>query len=241
MIDNLAAQLNSLRKECESDLEGTLKNLKGMGFRGVEFSGYFGRTPEEIREALNNSGLELAASHVPIEDLLDEFEDVIDYHRRLGGEKLVIYFGDIHGSESLSLLIDNLNGLNCRLNQYKIDLYYHNHSQEFKNYGTSSIALDEIMDRTDLLLEFDAFWAKQAGVDVIEVMNRFSDRIGLVHLRDGENDRPCVIGKSDMDCKSIFELSKKNNVEWLIIEVSNGEHDALKAMEESISFIKNNY
>lgn len=241
MIENLAIQLHALQKECEADLEGTLKKLKKMGFSGVEFSGYFGRTPEEIVDLLELCGLELTACHVQIEWLLDDFDEVVDFHKRLGTDKLVIYFGDIHGSESLSLLIDNLNSLNCRLRQHRIELYYHNHEQEFKNYGTSSIALYEILDRTDLLLELDGFWAEQAGADIAEIMENYSDRVSLVHLKDGENHVPCAIGKGKANCKEFYDLAIEYDVEWIIVELAELSTGTMEAVEQSVEFIKNNF
>ncbi|MFA5659627.1 MAG: sugar phosphate isomerase/epimerase [Oscillospiraceae bacterium] len=240
MNGNIAIQLHALQAECENDLEGTLKKLKGMGFNGVEFSSFFGKTPKEIAEALENSGLLLAASHVPIVELLDNFDEVVGYQLELGGERIVIYYGDIHGSESLSLLIDNLNGLSCRLRQHRIELFYHNHEQEFKNYGTNSIALDEIMDKTDLLLEFDAFWAEQAGADISEVMEKYADRISLVHLKDGISHKPCAIGDGEASCKAVYDFSVKNSVDWIIVEVSSHDENPMATVEKSIAYIKNN-
>ena len=43
-------QLYSLRTEMKRDLEGTLRRLGAMGYREVEFAGYFGRTPAQVRE-----------------------------------------------------------------------------------------------------------------------------------------------------------------------------------------------
>ena len=195
MINNLAVQLNSLQKECEADLEGTLASLSKMGFKGVEFCDFFGKSAQEISALLSKYNLEIAGTHVRLEDMMDNFDEIVSYQKAVGGNKIVIMYGEIHGSESLSLLIDNLNAIHCRLRQHRIDLYYHNHEQEFKKYSKGEIALDEIMDRTDLLLEFDTFWAEQAGADVAEIFERYSDRITLVHLKDGENHTCSPIGE----------------------------------------------
>ena len=40
----IALQLYSVRKDCEADLPGVLKQVAEMGYEGVEFAGYYGRT-----------------------------------------------------------------------------------------------------------------------------------------------------------------------------------------------------
>jgi hypothetical protein len=45
-----------------------------MGYAGVEFAGYFGRGPKELRTLLDDVGLQCCGSHIPIGTLLaDEF------------------------------------------------------------------------------------------------------------------------------------------------------------------------
>ena len=39
----MGLQLYSLRKECAKDLEGTIAAVGKMGYKGVEFAGYYGR------------------------------------------------------------------------------------------------------------------------------------------------------------------------------------------------------
>ena len=46
----IALQLYSVRNEVEADLDGTLKQVKEMGYDGVEFAGLYGHSPEEVRD-----------------------------------------------------------------------------------------------------------------------------------------------------------------------------------------------
>ncbi len=241
MIDKIGIQLKALYNECEADLEGTFDKISKMGYKGVEFCCFFGRSPEEILEILKKYNLELISSHVPLEDMLDEYDSILKYQKELGAERIVITYGEMHGSESLSLLIDNLNSLHCRLRQHKIDLFYHNHEQEFKNFGMSGIALDTIMDKTELLLEIDSFWVESAGHDPIQIMKKYEDRIPLVHLKDGENHIPCAIGYGTSRCKEVYDCSLENKVDWVIVEISSKEENPLDSIEKSIRFIKENY
>ena len=57
-------QLYSVRKLCEKDLIGTLKAIKEMGYVGVEFAGYYGFKPCELKKMLADNGLKVCGTHV---------------------------------------------------------------------------------------------------------------------------------------------------------------------------------
>ncbi|MDX3899256.1 MAG: sugar phosphate isomerase/epimerase [Sphingobium sp.] len=61
----IGAQLYSVGKEAAADLDGTLAELARIGYRTVELAGYIGRTPRELRAALDRAGLRCISAHVP--------------------------------------------------------------------------------------------------------------------------------------------------------------------------------
>jgi len=241
MINNIGIQLNSLRNECEADLDGTFSKLSELGFKGVEFCDFFGKTSDEILSILAKNNLKLISSHISLEDMLDNFEEIVTFQKAIKANKIIIMHGNIHGAESLSLLIDNLNALQSRLRQHRIDLFYHNHEQEFKKYSNGEIAMVDIIEKTDVLVELDAFWAEQAGADVVGFLNVYPDRIQLLHLKDGDNHIPSPIGDGNANCKEVYDLAIKNDVEWVIVELSGKQQNSLEAIEKSINYIKNNF
>ena len=54
----IGLQLYTIRDCIKSgeDLAEALKKVKAMGYDGVEFAGYAGLTPEEVRKALDDAG-----------------------------------------------------------------------------------------------------------------------------------------------------------------------------------------
>ena len=73
----LAVQLYTLRHALEADLEATLAALAEAGAREVELAGFYGRTPAEMRAALDAAGLVACAGHVPIDGFEDAPERVL--------------------------------------------------------------------------------------------------------------------------------------------------------------------
>ena len=46
----LGIQLWTVKSEAEKDLEGTLRKLYALGFREIEFAGYYGKTRRRPRQ-----------------------------------------------------------------------------------------------------------------------------------------------------------------------------------------------
>jgi hypothetical protein len=65
-LSKVGAQLYTVRRELERDFAGTLAAVAALGYREVEFAGYFGRTPAEVKAALARSDLAAPAAHVPL-------------------------------------------------------------------------------------------------------------------------------------------------------------------------------
>ena len=56
-------------KESGNSVAATLDMVAEIGYREVEFAGYFGHSASEIRDLLDRSGLRAPAAHVTLEDL----------------------------------------------------------------------------------------------------------------------------------------------------------------------------
>src|ERR1051325_10221058 len=81
----IALQLYSVRHDCAQDLPGTLKAVARMGYEGVEFAGYYGRSAQELRTMLDDLGLKCAGTHTPIPTVLpDQMESTAEFARTLG-------------------------------------------------------------------------------------------------------------------------------------------------------------
>lgn len=57
-------QLYTVAAELLKDLDGTLAAVAKIGYRTVELAGYAGKTPTELRAALDRAGLRCTSSHI---------------------------------------------------------------------------------------------------------------------------------------------------------------------------------
>src|SRR5215218_9598648 len=77
-VQRLGMQLYTVRTEMEKDVDATLARVAAIGYKEVEFAGYFKRTPAQIRDALKKAGLTAPAAHVDYPSLSgDKFPAVV--------------------------------------------------------------------------------------------------------------------------------------------------------------------
>ena len=60
----IGLQVYSVRDFAEKDTYDTFKQIKEMGYDGVELAGTYGKSVSEIKAMLDEVGLELVSAHV---------------------------------------------------------------------------------------------------------------------------------------------------------------------------------
>ena len=68
-IDRVGLQLYTVRDLMKADMPGTLAKVANIGYKEVEFAGYFGRTPDEVRKLLQKNHLTSPSTHLGFESL----------------------------------------------------------------------------------------------------------------------------------------------------------------------------
>src|SRR5215212_2914253 len=62
-LSKIGVQLYTVRRELEADFEGTLAKVAALGYREVEFAGYYRRTPAQVKTILARNGLAAPSAH----------------------------------------------------------------------------------------------------------------------------------------------------------------------------------
>ena len=63
--EHIAVQLYSVRDAMKEDFDGTLAKVAKVGYKEVEFAGYFGRTAQQVKASLEKVGLTAPSTHAP--------------------------------------------------------------------------------------------------------------------------------------------------------------------------------
>ncbi|UPV74875.1 sugar phosphate isomerase/epimerase [Halorussus limi] len=225
-----AIQLYTLR-ELDDSLPELLRRVGDTAFEGVEFAGLGDADPAEIRDALDDAGLDAAGAHVGIEDLEADPEGVAETYRSLDCDRLVVPYLDDAEFASETATTDTarrLQTLAGRLDEAGAAMGYHNHDHEFADLGDRS-AFDLLADETDFDLELDVGWANAAGHDPVALLGHLRSRVPLVHLKDVADTTPVELGEGDIDIEACVRAAREAGTEWLVYE-----HDQPTDPEESL-------
>ena len=189
-------QLYSVRDAAKENFEDMLGEVAAMGYSLVESAGFFGRSAEDVKKTLNALGLTLVSTHTGFGDVVNKADEVIAFHRALGCRDVVIPGAPLGTKDEVDAFVDAVNRVQPIYEAAGMRLHYHNHSGEFLR-GRDGIAAEyEIINRTSLGIELDIFWAYHAGVDPVAFLEKYRERIRMIHLKDGISEGGKAIGKS---------------------------------------------
>ncbi len=183
-------QMYSLHDITKDDLKSSLKCVADMGYKYIEFAGFFGNRAEDVRKWLDEYGLAPIGTHTGISQLTEEnIEDTIAYHKALGCSNIIIPAADWSTEERMEENLAVMRAASARLKEEGIALGYHNHSSEFYKTSYGCYIEEQILDKTDLFIEVDTFWVFNAGISPVRYLEKHKDRIKLIHLKDGYTER----------------------------------------------------
>ena len=124
-------QLYSLYDLTDKDLEGVLRTVAEIGYKSVEFAGYFGHSAETIRGWLDKYGLTCSGTHTVYPAIMQDFEGQVAFHKTLGTTEIIIPGFRFTTEAELDAFIDFANEYGPKLAAEGLRLSFHNHSKEF--------------------------------------------------------------------------------------------------------------
>ncbi len=178
-------QLYSVRDTAAESFEATLKQVAEMGYDMVESAGFFDHSAEEVKAMLENYGLTLCSTHTSYKLLFNDFENTLDFHKKVGCKNIILPSTLFSTKEELDYSVACINRYQPIIEAEGMTLHYHNHSKEFWPNKDGLIAQDELAKRTRILFELDTFWVFNAGLRAVDVMEQYKDRLRFIHLKDG--------------------------------------------------------
>ena len=136
-----------LLNEMSKDMEGTLKRVAALGFDGIEITGFFGKTAEEIRTACKEAGIEPFGCFVSATEILrkepvkgsgnwGEFayafklpgetkKEAMEYLKGIGLEYVGLLTPNVPLTEEM---FEDMRQVSRLAAEYGMKLQYHNHN-----------------------------------------------------------------------------------------------------------------
>jgi sugar phosphate isomerase/epimerase len=241
----IGLQLYSVRTECEKDLPGTLKAVKEMGYEGVEFAGFYGRTAPELRAMLDALGLVCCGTHIGIENLLGEaLPGTIEFMHTLGNRFLIVPGLPEERRKSRAAWLETahlLNDVAASLKPHGMQTGYHNHTVEFHPLD-GELPWDTFFGNTvpEVVMQFDTGNAMNEGVDAVKWLGKYPGRATTVHLKDwSSKDDGAILGEGEADWPAIFALCEGPcKTEWYIVEQESERFPPLERVDRCLKNLK---
>ncbi len=249
-IEKIGVQLYTVRDQMKADFDGTIAKVAQIGYKEVEFAGYFDRTGQQVRAVLVKNGLSAPSTHIQYDELDEKFPSVIETSKTIGMKYIVCPWipEDLRKSPDIwKQASEKFNRCGEQTKKAGIQFAYHNHWFEFLPVN-GKLPYDQLLKDCDanlVKMEMDLCWITAAGADPIKYFERYPGRFPLVHVKDlkklpavtaggGQNFGDTVdltaVGSGMIDWKKIFAHSEKAGIKHYIVE-----HDKPENPFESIT------
>jgi sugar phosphate isomerase/epimerase len=256
---HIGVQLYTVRDAIAKDFDGSLAKVAAAGYKEVELAGftfdngevrYFGKTPKELRAALDHHGLVAPSTHVNYQYLSPEtFPKVLEASKVIGHQYIVnpwIEEETRKQPDSWKRAAETFNRVGEDSKKAGFQFAYHNHWFEFLPVD-GKLPYDILLKGSDanlVKMEMDLCWITAAGADPVKYFDLYPGRFPLVHVKDlkkiptistggaqnfGDTVDLTEVGSGIIDWKRIFAQSDKAGIKIYIVE-----HDHPKAPFDSI-------
>jgi sugar phosphate isomerase/epimerase len=244
-LDRIGLQLYTLRRDMERDFEGTLKAVADIGYKEVEFAGYFGRSPATVRAILDRLNLAAPAAHIGSPSAVTkDWDKTVDSLKAIGHKYLIVAYIEEKDRRTLDdyrRFADLFNVAGETARKAGARFAYHNHDFEFVPLE-GQVPYDLLLERTDpklVAMELDLFWIRKGGRNPLEYFTRYPGRFEAVHVKDMTPQQKMVdVGKGEIDFARIFAQSKKAGIRHYFVEHDDPQPSAIESVRTSYQYLK---
>ena len=238
-------QLYSAREEAALNLDQVLARLHAIGYDGVEFAGFYGKSAEEVKCLLEKYHLKGISSHLGLEAAQADPFGVIAFHQKIGCEYIVIPGLDKStrpGGPKFAATLQFLYGFGKLCKKAGLALLYHNHDFEFITIS-GQYGFDFIMDALPqkvLATQIGTCWVHYAGLDPSAYLLKYKGRAPLVQPGERPDFMYKPLGQGVNHIAAIVEAAWEAETKWLVMEMDDSpEMPPLDAAKICYDYLKN--
>jgi sugar phosphate isomerase/epimerase len=237
----VGVQLYSVRDDCAKDLPGVLGALVKMGYTGVEFAGYYGRTAADLRKLLDQNHLKCYGTHVEVAALQgDNLEKTVAFCKELGCPFIVVPWLPEQRRNSRAAILETARFFDDAAKRAAKDgmiLGWHNEDYEFKPVEGATI-WDTFWANSGktVAMQFDIGNALSAGDQAAPYLMKYPKRVISVHLKDYSAANPnALLGEGDEHWNDVIPILKeKTATKWFIVEQESHAEPPLVCVEKCL-------
>ena len=234
-------QLYSLREQCKTDLPGMLVAVSKIGYRGVEFAGYHGRSAKELRQMLDDNGIIACGTHTPYDSVQgDKLKETVEFNLIIGNKFLIVPW--MNETTSKQEWLDRaklFNDIARKIKPEGLWIGYHAHAHDFKQIdGVSAWDLFFGNTKREVIMQLDTSNCSEGGADPVAVLKKYPGRARTIHIKANGGGPEAVIGEDKVNWKAVFAFCEgKGKTQWYVVEHESGK-DPLDAVKRSYEALR---
>ena len=245
-LSNIGLQLYTVREQLAADFGGTLERVAALGFREVEFAGYHGRAPAQVKSALRRYSLLAPSAHVTTAELRGGLDGAIEAARVVGHRYLVCGYvpaEERRSPDDYRRLAELLNRAGERAARAGLQLCYHNHDFEFEQAGGQN-PYDLLLARADAQLvkmQLDLYWIAKAGRNPLDYFSKHRGRFPSLHVKDMDATPRrsfTEVGRGVIDFKNIFAAAGRAGVRHYFVEQDETPGSPFDSAKISLDYLQ---
>ena len=241
-LERTGLQLYTVRAAMAKDFDGTLARVAAIGYREVEFAGYFDHAPADVRAALDRHGLSAPSAHIGTAAALTTDWTRVREAAQVAGHKYLVVAGlaerERRTLDDYRRVADLFNTAGESARRMGMRLAYHNHDFEFAPMARK-LPYDILLERTDpalVAMQMDLFWVARAGQNPLAWFDRYPGRFEMVHVKDmdGSPERRMVdVGRGTIDFARIFASAALAGIRHFFVEHDDPQPPAIASAKAS--------
>lgn len=224
----VGVQLYSVRQAASKDLPAVLEAIGKMGYKGVEFAGYYGwdSKPKELRRLLDGNGLKCCGTHTDLETVTgDNLKATAELHSILGNSFLIVPSLEAKDAQGWLDLAKRFNEIAAKAKALGMRVGYHAHAGDFRKLGDTT-SWEIFFDNTspDVIMQNDIGNCMIGGGDPVAILKKYPGRSASVHLKEFGGPEAAVIGQGIVPWAEVFKVCETTGgTAWYVVEHEVGD------------------
>lgn len=247
----IALQLWSINKIMWKTMppEEVFAKLREIGFDGVEFAGFGGKSAKEIRKLLKDAGLRGMGAHMSgIANFTgDKLKANLDFCAEAGIESFTNAWVKCETADAWKRFGFEMGKAAETAQAWHLPVSFHNHFHEFTMKYDGVCAWDLVFQNSSPLLQqqLDSGQVVNPGEDCVERVNRYRGRNFSMHMKENTPSEwgffgvPPDDGGKMVPWKDLVNcLENEPSFKWYVIE-SERKPDSFMPAEKNLAFLRN--
>ena len=252
----VAVQLYSIRKYIDKvGLAQALKDVAKIGYKGVEFAGYYKNDAKTLKKMLDDAGLVACGTHVHRGEFSPEkVKATCEFNLGFGNNLIICPGGgNFPGKKEnlddfMKMLVDYYNTAAEAAAKFGCKVGLHNHKGEFeRKLSNGQTYWDYFFSNTaeNVCMEQDVGWTTAAGCNPCIQYAKYPHRSPTLHAKEngmGSKKFDAILGQPGEGAvgvawDSLFKATDADGVKWYVVECER-HFDSLMPITESFKFLQ---